>query len=154
MNEDIEVFDTDDDDDGSDFVPNETRAPADISIRVTATSNPDRPRTLRAGYDPKTGTMTVVFYDGTWWNYYSVPRELWNGFRDARSKGRYLESSGLNQWPDMGEPNKTNMSARMVTALSKTKTIQRALKGAQSKRVSGPRVEAALNRYVRSLGQG
>jgi hypothetical protein len=153
MDKDIEVFDARDGDSDEEQSPNEERTAADISIRVTSTSNPSRPRTLRAGYDWKTGTMTVVFRDQTWWNYYNVPREVWEGFRDAKSKGEYLSSSGLDQWPDMGEPRMGSMSSRMVTALGKSAELQKALGGQQSKRVSGPRVEAALNRYMRGLGQ-
>ena len=56
----------------------------------TKTTNPNRPRTTAAGYDPVTRTLTVAFRDGTYWNYYEVtPLEAAN-FRRANSKGRFI----------------------------------------------------------------
>jgi len=56
----------------------------------TKTTNPQRPRTTAAGYDPVTRTLTVSFRDGTLWNYYDVtPLEAAN-FRRAKSKGRFI----------------------------------------------------------------
>lgn len=56
----------------------------------TSTTNFKRPRTLAAGYDPNEGTMTVVFRDGTFWNYYGVSAEQWSKFHLAYSKGPFL----------------------------------------------------------------
>ena len=72
------------------------------NLRATTSTNPKRPRTLKAGYDFETKTLTVVFWDGTWWNYYDVEPDMWEGFVLAESKGKYLDSSGLNKWPKMG----------------------------------------------------
>jgi hypothetical protein len=58
-----------------------------LSDIPTTTANPERPRTLAAGYDPLRSTMTVVFRDGTYYNYYDVSQGEWNKFRRARSKG-------------------------------------------------------------------
>ena len=85
--------------------------PADLSLSSTSTINPSRPRTWAAGYQPdeggEYGVLTVVFRDdsggsGVWWNYYDVPQGIWESFKSAESKGRYLESSGLNNWDKMG----------------------------------------------------
>ena len=150
----FEVIDTPEDDDDHNFEEvNEDRHAAPITIRATSTINPKRPRTLRAGYEASTGTLTVIFRDGTWWNYYNVPAQMWDAFRSADSKGQYLASSGLDNWPEMGEPNMAAMSPQYVAALSKTRQVQQAMGGRQSRRLSGPRVEAALNRYMRGLGQ-
>ena len=150
----FEVIETPEDDGDHEFDEvNEDRHAAPITIRATSTKNPARPRTLRAGYEYSTGTLTVIFRDGTWWNYYKVPVYMWEGFRSASSKGAYLRDSGLDNWPDMGEPSAYSMSSQMMQALSKTGTVQRALGGRQSRRLSGPIVEAALNRYMRGLGQ-
>jgi hypothetical protein len=46
--------------------------PVPITVNPTRTSNPSRPRTLAAGYDGKTDTMTVVFRDGAVYEYYDV----------------------------------------------------------------------------------
>lgn len=58
-----------------------------LSDIPTTTANPERPRTLAAGYDPLRQTMTVVFRDGTYYNYYDVSQGEWNKFRRSRSKG-------------------------------------------------------------------
>ena len=56
----------------------------------TKTTNRARPRTLAAGYDQPTRTLSVIFRDGTPWNYYDVtPLEAAN-FRRANSKGRFI----------------------------------------------------------------
>lgn len=78
-------------------------------LSVTSSSNPDRPRTLQAGYDYNTGTMTVIFRDGTWWEYREVPASVWVGFNSAESKGKFLRNSGLDNWGDMGPADVTNM---------------------------------------------
>jgi hypothetical protein len=80
-------------------------------MNATSTINPERPRTWAAGYswdeEKQLGTMTVVFRDdkggtGVWWNYYDVPYPMWEAFRSAESKGRYLRSSGMDWWSNMG----------------------------------------------------
>jgi hypothetical protein len=155
MSDGFEIIDVEDEDrEEGELDENQSRSAAPISYRVNSTINPNRPRTLRAGYDSKTGTLTVIFRDGTWWNYYKVPHSMWEEFRSAKSKGRYLASSGLDQWPDMGEPSDNAMTAQMMRSLDKTRLIQKARGGKQSKRLSGAHVEAALKRYMKSLGQG
>lgn len=150
----FEVIDTPEEDGDHNFdAVNEDRHAAPITIRSTSTINPKRPRTLRAGYEYSTGTLTVIFNDGTWWNYYQVPVSIWEGFRDAPSKGRYLASSGLDNWPDMGEPATHSISPQMLQALSRTRLVQKALGGKQSRSVYGKRPKAAVNRYMRGLGQ-
>jgi hypothetical protein len=63
------------------------RDPAPITIPSTATSNPDRPRTVAAGYDPDRKVLTIVFRDGTFYNYYQVGEAEWESFKLAPSKG-------------------------------------------------------------------
>lgn len=76
----------------------------------TSTSNPQRPRTLLAGYNRRTQTLTVMFRDGSLWDYRHVPPLLWANFKRAYSKGWFLYSSGLDRWGDMGPSNMTNIS--------------------------------------------
>jgi hypothetical protein len=66
------------------------RQPAAISILPTSTTNPDRPRTVAAGYDGGRGVLTVVFRDGTFYNYYDVSEDEWGQFKSSYSKGRYI----------------------------------------------------------------
>lgn len=74
---------------------NRTDAPAAMTITPTATSNPYRPRTVAAGWEPypdndAVGKLSVVFRDGTYYNYYDVTEDEWNRFKQADSKGPLL----------------------------------------------------------------
>jgi hypothetical protein len=93
------------------------------NLRATTSSNPKRPRTLKAGYDANTQTLTVVFWDGTWWNYYDVPPYLWEGFVLAESPGKYLEASGLNKWPKMGLADPAGMPREQRVRMNEIKTF-------------------------------
>jgi hypothetical protein len=66
------------------------RDPAPISLVPTSTINPDRPRTVAAGYDEKRQVITVVFRDGTFYNYYDCDRPIWEAFKANQSKGRFI----------------------------------------------------------------
>ena len=79
------------------------------SMKTTTSTNPSKPRTLKAGYDFKTKTMTVVFRDGTWWDYNNIPEDVWYDFVSAPSKGAFLRESGLDGWGDMGPSDVTKM---------------------------------------------
>ena len=64
--------------------------PAPITLVPTSTTNPLRPRTVAAGYDSGRRTLTCVFRDGTYYNYYEVTPLEWGNFKRARSKGKYI----------------------------------------------------------------
>jgi hypothetical protein len=66
--------------------------PAQILEAPTWTSNPVRPRTIAAGYDPEDKKLTVVFRDGTVYNYYDVPPAIWNRFHTMHSKGLFIRN--------------------------------------------------------------
>jgi hypothetical protein len=72
-----------------------TNDAAPMSIIPTSTSDPKRPRTLMAGFeitDPanNTGTLSVMFRDGTMYNYYDVTMEDWRTFKYSPSKGKVV----------------------------------------------------------------
>lgn len=75
---------------------------ANLVLSQTSTSNPDEPRTLKAGYDDENFILTVEFRDGTLYNYYDVPPSMWQEFYYAFSKGIYLKESGLDNWANKG----------------------------------------------------
>lgn len=86
-----------DDDTGEILVPGmkgpqeeEGTYPAPISVVPTSTSNAKRPRTVAAGYDADRSVLTVVFRDGTWYNYYEVTPSEWKAFKSQVSKGKYI----------------------------------------------------------------
>lgn len=70
---------------------NTTTEPAEISIAPTTTKYPERPRTVAAGYDVERKVLTVVFRDGTYYNYYKVSESEWEGFVRNYSKGEYIK---------------------------------------------------------------
>lgn len=51
-------------------------------------SNPSRPRALRGGYDSRSGTVRVQFRDGSMYEYYDVPRNVWKNALRSPSFGR------------------------------------------------------------------
>lgn len=91
-------------------------SPAPLTLVPTSSTDPKRPRTIAAGYSKTRQVMTVVFRDGTWWNYYGVSQALWNNFKKAYSKGWYLRNTGLDTWPNMG-PATTGFMAESERAI-------------------------------------
>ena len=73
---------------------------AALSDIPTSTTNYLRPRTIAAGWDPASETLTVVFRDGTFWNYYNVPADVWISFHNRFSKGPMLNRANSNQASD------------------------------------------------------
>lgn len=78
---------------GSAVTSGRGRQPAPISLIPTSTINPERPRTVAAGYDEGRQVLTVVFRDGTFYNYYDVDRGTWDQFKAVQSKGRFIAST-------------------------------------------------------------
>ena len=70
-----------------------SRAPAPITLIPTSTTNPERPRTVAAGYSNERAVLTVVFRDGTFYNYYDVEEGVWQEFKSAYSKGVYIREN-------------------------------------------------------------
>jgi len=68
----------------------EDDSPAPITVVPTSTTNPQRPRTVAAGYDADEEKLTVVFRDGTFYNYYEVDETEWAAFKANRSKGAII----------------------------------------------------------------
>lgn len=79
----------------------------------TSSTDYSRPRTVAAGYSPNIekpsdGVLTVVFRDGTFYNYYQVSPTEWQAFHASYSKGRpWLNPKNSKQASDglfMGKP--------------------------------------------------
>lgn len=96
-------------------------------LTTTTSTNPKKPRTLKAGYDFRTQTLTVVFRDGTWWEYREVPDYMWYDFQAAVSKGEFLRESGLDQWPDMGPADINSMSRSRRVQMNDIKQFSKQL---------------------------
>lgn len=54
----------------------------------TPSINPPRPRTQAAGYSQETQTMRIKFRDGSVYEYYDVPPNVWRNFQRVKSPGR------------------------------------------------------------------
>jgi hypothetical protein len=90
-------------------------APADITDIPTSTLNVSRPRTVAAGYDKNRGVLTVVFRDGTIWNYHNVTEGQWQNFQASISKGRpWINEQKFGR----GEPaDMSNLDPRVQASL-------------------------------------
>lgn len=62
------------------------------TIVPSKSTHPPRPRTLTAGYNRASQTLSVVFRDGTPWNYYGVTYQMWTAFKASPSPGRYIRT--------------------------------------------------------------
>jgi hypothetical protein len=72
---------------------NKYRYPAALSVVPTSTTNARKPRTVAAGFDRRRLVLTVVFRDGTYYNYYEVPPSMWQAFKARVSKGRFIRET-------------------------------------------------------------
>jgi KTSC domain len=66
-------------------------SPAPLTVIPTSSIYPKRPRTVAAGYDEADRKLTVVFRDGTYYNYYAVSPDRWRSFASAPSKGQFIK---------------------------------------------------------------
>lgn len=108
----------------------EADAPAPLSVVPTSTTNPKRPRTVAAGYDKRRQTLTVVFRDGTFYNYYEVSPVEWQAFKSRVSKGQYIYQT--LDYKSRGPANVNSIPAYARTALYRVaRTSQINLGGTQ-----------------------
>lgn len=108
-------------------VPRDVRPPEPQvnrgEMRSAPTINPSRPRANVIAYAPDENRLVVVFRDGTWWQYNNVPTNIWLGLKNSPSTGRYLKSSGLDAWPDMGPADLDAMPSSIKEQISYTAQI-------------------------------
>lgn len=64
----------------------------------TRSSNPERPRTIAAGYDPKNAILRVTFRNGVTYEYLGPSPRQWSTFQRVPSPGKYINSV-LEQYP-------------------------------------------------------
>lgn len=64
----------------------------------TTSTNPERPRTIAAGYDPNNAIVRVTFRNGVTYEYLGVSPRIWSTFQRAPSPGQYINQV-LNQYP-------------------------------------------------------
>jgi hypothetical protein len=122
--------------------PTATNAPAPLTLNPTSTLFPERPRTLAAGYkfnpgSQTVGKLTIMFRDGTLYNYYDVPIALWSTFKAAPSKGRAILSLGLNGYTRGYAGASASSGARQV--IHKSSRVAQKTLHAQRPNASGKR---------------
>ena len=64
----------------------------------TQSSNPERPRTVAAGYDPENRIIRVTFRNGSIYEYIGPEPRHWSAFQRDPSPGQYINRV-LNQYP-------------------------------------------------------
>jgi hypothetical protein len=100
----------------------------------TSSSYTSRPRTVAAAYKPdfsaNQGTLTVVFRDGTYYNYYDVRDTEWELFKGNLSKGPMLNPAtknnpvpGFLMAKPRGEADVTNVDADVMEMLHRTAQV-------------------------------
>ncbi|NDH64833.1 MAG: KTSC domain-containing protein [Microbacteriaceae bacterium] len=125
-------------------------APASLTDIPTSTTDPSRPRTIAAGYDSSRRTLTVVFRDGTYYNYYEVSALEWSNFKRARSKGRFIAT--YLDIKSRGAADVTTLSQQGREALYRvSRTGQILRKGYTGKQVAGSK--RGIVRTVRGVPQ-
>ncbi len=77
---------------------------------IANTTNPVRPRAKAIAYDFDKRSLFVVFRDGTWWEYRNCPVSHFENLKNTDSTGKYLASSGLDRWGDMGAADPSEMN--------------------------------------------
>lgn len=92
----------------------EDTSAADLTVVPTSTTNYRRPRTVAAGYDEDEEKLTVVFRDGTFYNYYEVDENEWKAFKANRSKGAIIAQ--MLDFKPRGEADTSSMSAKAQQA--------------------------------------
>lgn len=134
----------DDLDEDGEYTSRGNFGPAPLTDIPTSSSNAARPRTVAAGfqlyvgegvgkvggtdYEERQGKLTVMFRDGTLYNYYGVKYEEWVTFRGALSKGKFLNWKpvpGFLLAKDHGPADLSQVSDKVQ------RTIQRVARAAQ-----------------------
>lgn len=116
--------------------------PSNLSEVPTATSNPDRPRTVAAGYDPRSRVLTLVFRDGTFYNYYEVSKQEWDNFRGLPSKWEFIRNT-LDNRP-RGETDVSSLSEEVRRAIYQVaRTAQMRSGGKTTRSVLKPKPPSA-----------
>ena len=64
-----------------------------LPFRPTNTSNPSRPRTKAAGWDPISQELRIKFRNGSRYVYYGVPGYVWDEFKTSPSPGHYMNEA-------------------------------------------------------------
>jgi hypothetical protein len=125
-------------------------APATLTDVPTSSLNAARPRTVAAGYDANRQTLTVVFRDGTIYNYYEISEGDWQNFHASISKGRgWLNAGGAFIGKPQGPADMTGMDPDVSEEVYRyARSAQ--LKFASKRRYKGASGEASVRRVSKT----
>jgi len=119
----------------------------DVEI-PTATTNPNRPRTVAAAYDASKYTMTIIFRDGTFYNYYGVDNDEWLGFKSTSNKGRYIKTYLDSKTRGPADVSKIDNSVR-VALTSAAALAQRLYGGGLTPEASLKTKKGAKRKFIK-----
>ena len=152
---------TDDLDQDADYTTKGNTGPAPLTDIPTSSTNAQRPRTVAAGYqlyagegnvpyEQRKGKLTVMFRDGTLYNFYDVSPEEWILFKGQLSKGPMLNwkpAPGFLLEKDHGPADLSQVSS------AAQKTIQRIARTAQVRYAHGTAESVLKSSQARYAGQ-
>jgi len=93
-------------------------SPAEITDVPTSSTDVLRPRTLAAGYDSDREVLTIVFRDGTVWNYTGVTPGEWRGFSASLSKGKLLVKGSVLDGKSFGPASLADLDPSIYAQIS------------------------------------
>lgn len=158
------------DEDDMDEITEDLKGPVKLTDRPTSTTNVSRPRTLAAGWAAYTptksnpnppsgvGRLTVVFRDGTYWNYENVTEGEWQNFHASFSKGKpWLNPGGTIASKKNGEADVSSLppdvQAQLITyrrvqiGTATNRKYRNGGKVAKFKRTSNSRIQKFGKKY-------
>lgn len=106
----------------------------------TATSLPERPRTVAAGYDGERGVLTLMFRDGTLYNYYEVTPKTWATFKMLPSKWEFIAKT-LDNHP-RGNANLGSVNPKVLELMYQTSRTAQLLRHGKSIFPKKPKMHA------------
>ena len=125
------------------------QGPAPLTLVPTSTTAPERPRTVAAGYDKNRQVLTVVFRDGTYYNYYKVEASVWQRFKQVKSKGKFIKD--VLDFYNRGVADVDQVPQYAREALYR---VTRTSQSLHSKVVQGGRPTQQINRASRRASGG
>jgi hypothetical protein len=150
-----------------DEITRDESGPVELTDRPTSTTNVARPRTLAAGWEAYTptesdpnprglGRLTVVFRDGTYWNYEDVSEGEWQNFHSSISKGKpWLKPGGTIASKENGRADVSSLPADIQAQLINYRRVQIA-SASQRKYRNGGKVakfSRASNARIQKFGK-
>jgi hypothetical protein len=143
-------------------------SPVELTERPTSSSDATRPRTLAAGYQlyvgqgkvdytERKGKLTVMFRDGTLYNFYDVSPSEWLTFKGSLSKGPLLNKDPipgqLLRHPH-GPADLTNVPESVQRSIARSARVAQMVYTSKSRRIVHTTKGAEFRKVVPKSAQG